>query len=413
MGVRRAAQLSGAMTSPRDESLDDAEVHIAALEAAGLIDAALAARLRAAATGAMGSAGEPALPSWEPVGTVGAFFGPVVTITELFAYLGAAFLFGGWLAFIGNLSETSHPTEIIAGGLALSALAMFGLGAVLARGDRRRRRGAGVVFLATTFLTAGSAAYVVQMDFLRNTFQDQAPGILIAAVAVVVAAFLRRWLPSVMTQFGLVVSLAGLAGAILSWLRSLVYQPEVGGGVVLNPVPVPPEPVGLLVAAAIGWLLAALGLGLLGTFEARRATADPAAGRRAAITRFLAGLVAIVGTATSLTPSGPLGGDAYGRLIEPWIADLAIALVAAVLLERAFRRDSTAFILPGAFGLIIALTDLNFSYLAQSVYIGLLIEGGILLGVGFLASRVRRRLNRFDADPGLAKTGIPTPPPAG
>ena len=105
--------------------------------------------------------------------------------------------------------------------------------------------------------------------------------------------------------------------------------------------------------------------------------------------------------ANELTQSGSLGGDQYGRLLEPWIADLAIAVVAAVLLERAFRRDSTAFILPAAIGLILAMTDFNFSYLAQSTYVGLLIEGEILLAVGYLGSRVRRRL----ADP--ARRTIP------
>ena len=403
------------MTDPEGTARDDAEVHIAALESAGLIDAALAARLRAAALALPGAQVAQPLPGPEPGGTVGSFFGPVVTITELFGYLGALFLFGGWLAFIGNLSQTSHPTEVIAGGLALSALVMFGLGLALARGDPRRRRGAGVAFLATTFLAAGSAAYVVQMDFLRNTLQDQAPGILIALVAVVVAAALRRVLPAVATQVGLVVSLSGLAGAILSWVRSIVYPTDFGGGggFTTNPTPAPAESVGLVVAAALWWLLVAFGLGLLALYETRRERSDPAAGRRASTTRFLAGLLAVGGVANELTHSGSLGGDQYGRLLEPWIADLAIAVVAAILLERAFRRDSTAFIMPGAIGLIIALTDLNFSYLAASIYVGLLIEGGILLIVGFLASRVRRLLNGPTDDSELPNTGIPTPPPAG
>ena len=100
----------------------------------------------------------------------------------------------------------------------------------------------------------------------------------------------------------------------------------------------------------------------------------------------------MLGAASELTASGSLGGDEYGRLIEPWMADLAILAIAAVLLERAFRRDSTAFVLPAAIGLILAMTDFNFSYLAQSRSIGLLIEGGILLAVGFVGTRIRRRL---------------------
>jgi len=384
----------------------DAEVHIAALEAAGLIDAPLAARLREAAAGADGSR-----PS--SVGAAGSFFGPSITVGELFAYLGAAFVFGGWIAFIANLSTTSHPTEILTGALALSALVTFGLGLLLARGDSRRRRGAGVVFLATTILAAGSAAYLVQMDFLRNTLQDQAPGVLIAVVAVVVAAALRRVLPAVATQIGLVLSLAELGAAILSWVQSIVYPTDFGsgGGFTTNPAPTPAEPVGLIVAAAAWWLLLAFGLGLLALFEARHEATDPAAGRRAATTRFLAGLVAVAGAASALTTSGSLGGDQYGRLIEPWIADLALLAIAAVLLERAFRRDSTAFILPAAIGLILAMTDFNFSYLAQSTYVGLLIEGAILLLVGFIGSRLRGRLRGASRIPAIDVPDPPAEPP--
>lgn len=387
--------------------MSDPEVHIAAWEAAGLIDGPLAARLREAAAGGGGSTP----PS---VGAAGSFFGPTITVGELFAYLGAAFVFGGWIAFIANLSMTSHPTEILTGALALSALVTFGLGLLLGRGDSRRRRGAGIAFLATIFLAAGSAAYLVQMDFLRNTLQDQAPGVLIGLVAVVVAAGLRRVLPAVATQVGLVLSLAELGGAILSWVQSIVYPTNFGsgGGPTMNPAPTPAEPVGLVVAAAAWWLLLAFGLGLLALFEARHEATDPAAGRRAATTRFLAGLVAVAGAASALTASGSLGGDQYGRLIEPWMADLALLAIAALLLERAFRRDSTAFILPAAIGLILAMTDFNFSYLAQSTYVGLLIEGAILLLVGFIGSRLRGRLRgRSDRVPATDAPDPPAEPP--
>ena len=92
---------------------------------------------------------------------------------------------------------------------------------------------------------------------------------------------------------------------------------------------------------------------------------------------------------------------------EPWIGDLALMAIAAVLLERAFRRDSTAFILPAAIGLILAMTDFNFSYLAQSTYVGLLIEGGILLMVGFIGSRLRGRLRGAGRSPTI---DVPDPP---
>lgn len=208
--------------------MSDPEVHIATWESAGLIDAPLAARLRATIP-------EPA-PAQLSGGSAGSFFGPSITIGELFAYLGAAFVLGGWLAFIAELSSTSHPTEILAGSLAASALAMFGFGLFLARGDRRRHRAAGVAFLATIVLATGSAAYVVQTDALRNTLQDQAPGVLIALVAVLVAAGLRRVLPAVTTQVGLLLSLTSLWAAVLGWVQSIVYPSDFGDGMAPTPV---------------------------------------------------------------------------------------------------------------------------------------------------------------------------------
>jgi len=388
--------------------MSDPEVHIAAWEAAGLIDAPLAARLRAAATGPGGAPSEVPAAAQTSGGSAGSFFGPNITIGEFFAYLGAAFVLSGWLAFIAELSSTSHPTEILAGALALSALAMFGFGLFLARGDRRRHRAAGIAFLVTTFLAAGSAAYVVQTDVLRNTLQDQAPGVLIAFVAVLVAAGLRRALPAVATQVGLILSLIALWGAYNAWAQSILYPTDFGDGVGYVPNAAP-EPAWLILAAAGWWLLLALGLGILALYEARREAVDNGARNRAATTRFLAGLVAVLGVTTQLTSSGSLGGDQYGRLIEPWIADLALLAIVAVLLERAFRRGSTAFVLPAAIGLILAMTDFNFSYLAQSRSIGLLIEGGILLAVGFVGTRIRRRLGRSGAGPAAP---APDPPPA-
>ncbi|HEX7472368.1 MAG TPA: hypothetical protein VF323_04745 [Candidatus Limnocylindrales bacterium] len=382
--------------------MSDPEVHIAALERAGVIDAALAARLREAAAGAplAPSPTDPDARTTPSVGarpgptSAGSFFGPSVTVGEMFAYLGVAFLLGAWTAFLARVAGTTDRNAILTGGTTVAALAMFGLGVVLARGDPRRRRGAGVAFIATTSLAATAAAFLVQLDFLVNTLQDQAPGILIAGVAVAVAVGLRRLLPAVSTQLGLLGALTGLAAAILSWLQQFVHPSDLGGGFTTNPSSPAAEPVGLVLVAGAWWLLVALGLGIVGLFEARAIGADDGATRRAAITRFWAGLVAVVGLASALTHTGNLGGDRYGRVLEPWIADLAILALAAVLTERAFRRGSNAFILSAAIGLIIALTDFNFTYLSESTDVGLLIEGGILLGVGFAGDRLRRRLDR-------------------
>jgi len=83
--------------------------------------------------------------------------------------------------------------------------------------------------------------------------------------------------------------------------------------------------------------------------------------------------------------------------VEPWIGDLALLVLSAILVERAFRRDATSFIYAAALGLLIALTDFNLNYLSDSTEVALLIEGLILLAVGVAADRLRRRIGRDDA----------------
>ena len=83
--------------------------------------------------------------------------------------------------------------------------------------------------------------------------------------------------------------------------------------------------------------------------------------------------------------------------MEPWIGDLALLVLSAILVERAFRRDATSFIYAAALGLMIALTDFNLTYLSGSTEVALLIEGLILLAVGVIADRLRRRIGRGEA----------------
>lgn len=379
--------------------MSDPEVHIAAWEAAGLIDAPLAARLRAASAPTVAEALAEVPATARPT-SAGSFFGPVVTIGEVFAYLGLSFLLGAWVAFVASFagSGAGHRGAIIAGGLGLAALALIGLGLFLKRGDARRRRGAGVAFAEATVLAAVAGEYLVQIAFLRIALQDTVPAVLVTAIAAAVALALRRLLPALITQFALLGWLTGLAGGVFLWIQWIVFPDSnpFGGG--SGPSSPTLTPMGQVLGGAGWWLLVALGLGVIAIVEMRNGAGDPATVRRVGLTRFWAGLVAVVGLASALTQSGfkgfdAFGNESYGRIIEPWIADVAILALAVVLVERAFRRNSTAFILAGAAGLIIALTDFNVAYLAQSTYIGLLIEGGILLAVGFGGDRLRRRVS--------------------
>ena len=109
-----------------------------------------------------------------------------------------------------------------------------------------------------------------------------------------------------------------------------------------------------------------MAIALIGLREADIADrdADPGAGRRAAISRFWAGILAVVGLASAVTRSAAFADGEYGRVVEPWIGDLALLVLSAILVERAFRRDATSFIYAAALGLLIALTDFNVTYLS-------------------------------------------------
>ena len=393
-----------------DQVLD----RIAAWEAAGLIDAATAERLRAAE--AAQSRREAAEATWPaelappprrgPT-SVAAIFGPGVTIGEMFAYLGGAFLLGAYETFVVRAAGFGAASDLpLALGWAAAAIALGVLGVVLRSGDDRRRRAAGVMF-ALSVAHAGSAG--AAMASLAG-MEWPGAGAIGALVASAVAIGLRLLHPALLTQVALLISLTTLAGLLLSWLESVVV-PQGQFDDIGNPIPVDgPDPLLLVVVSAAWWLALALIVGLIGLREANTAGDDPAAGRRAALTRLWAGLVAVIGLATAVTRSGysfdPVAGN-YGRVVEPWIGDMAILILAAVLVERAFRRDASTFVYAAALGLMIALSDFNFSYLSSSTELGLLIEGVILLGAGVGADRLRRRIGREEPEPEIAAPVAP------
>ncbi len=383
-----------------DQVLD----RIAAWEAAGLIDAATAERLRAAETAQSrreAADTQPAgagAPARRGPSSVAAIFGPGVTIGEMFAYLGGAFLLGAYETFVVRIGGFGAGSELpIAAGWAVAAVALGIIGLVLRNGDDRRRRAAGVMF-ALSVGHAGSAG--AAMASLAG-IEWPGAGVVGAVVASSVAIGLRLLHPALLTQVALLVSVTTFAGLLLSWLESLVV-PEPQFTDIGDPIAVGPDPVLLVVVSAAWWIGLALIVGLIGLREANTADEDPGAGRRAALTRLWAGLVAVIGLASAVTRSGynydPVAGN-YGRVIEPWIGDLALLVLAAILVERAFRRDASTFVYAAALGLIIALSDFNFTYLSSSTELGLLIEGVILLGAGVGADRLRRRIGHPEPEP--------------
>lgn len=390
-----------------DQVLD----RIAAWEAAGLIDAATAERLRAAeAAQSRREAGdtqpvESAPPARRGPSSVASVFGPGVTIGEMFAYLGGAFLLGAFETFVvrssAGIEGRSFLTLTI--GMAVAAVALTACGLFLRRGDARRHRAAGVVFaLAVVHIAAAVAAGAE-----GSGFRWPAVGAIGAGVATLAAIGYRLLHPSLLTQGALLASLTTFAGLLLSWLESVVVPQPVHTDLGDVSPPGGPDPIVLVVVSAIWWLGLAVIVGLIGLREARTSDEDPAAGRRAALTRLWSGLVAVIGLATSVTRQGPNAANDFGRIVEPWIGDLAILVLAAVLVERAFRRDASTFVYAAALGLIIALTDFNFTYLLLSPERGLLIEGVILLGAGVAADRLRRIIGRPELEPEIASPVAP------
>jgi len=379
--------------------MSDVLERIATWETAGLIDRPTADRLRAAeaATATAGPSQRRADSIVHRRSGASAMFGPGISIAEIFGYLGGAFLLAAWSAFIARTSGESSDPEIAIGLMALLAAAVLaGLGLRLRLIDERGSRAAGVAFLLSATYAGGAAA-----AFVTGLGADwPVSGVIGSAAGLAVAGVLHVIHPSVLTQVGVLAWLTGLAASILSWLQVSFFPSDVFEATGL-PTATGPDPIILVVASAAWWLATAVLIGLIGLREARSGgkAADPAAGRRAAISRFWAGMTAVIGLALAVTQSAALGVYEYGRVLEPWVGDLALLVLSAILIERAFRRDATSFMYAAALGLIVALTDFNVSYLSNSAEVALLIEGLILLAVGVGADRLRRRIGHEDDEP--------------
>lgn len=398
--------------------MGDARVleRIEAWEAIGLIDHETADRLRSAERAAPSAEVEVAVrrPS-----VVAAFFGPALTVAELFAYIGAGFVLAAWHTIVATYAFRDSPLGVPAPALAF-LLAQYAIPAIILSiaglfaigGSERQRRFAGVAFGVATwhiFQTVQVGLQPSEAGFENGLSRDV--GAVLAALSAIVAALVyRRVHPAVLTQITFLAAVAFLASRLLQVAEGQWYWPSVSSNGTVDPI-LARARVGITIA---WWLACALVFGLVARYERRRAEAAPdlddgAAARRAAVSAWAAGLTAIAGTAIAVIQS-----DYNGRALEPWLGDLAILAVAVVLLALAFRRGASAYLYPGALGLIVAFTDLNNQYIAGQVGIGvaLLVEGVILLGAGLFAGRIRRRLDARGRgpEPGSDEPGMPAAP---
>jgi hypothetical protein len=390
--------------------MSDALEHIATWEAAGLIDESTADRLRGAEQLHPTSTTEDRAQAGVPTGSVASrMFGPSVQVAEVFGYLGGGFIIAAWSAFMATTAGSGGDPEITVGVLGLLAAGVLTALAIRLRlGDERSSRAAGVVLLVALGFVSGSA-----FSLLNGTVVEwPLVGVIVSAVVVLVAVGYRVLHPSALTQVGVLASLTALAASVLVWLQETVFPQTFNEttGVVTQSGP---DPIVLVIASAAWWLAIAVGMGLLGLAEARNIgnPSDPTAASRAAITRFWAGLLAVIGLSTSISRSAPTSSGEYTRVLEPLLGDIALLVLSAVLVERAFRREATSYIYAAALGLIVALTDINVSYMADSTSVALLVEGLILLAVGFGADRLRRRVGQTGpGSPGDVGVGGQAPP---
>jgi len=382
---------------------------IAAWEADGLIDGDTAARLRASEGSTADSAPEPSTAvAAGRSSALAAAFGPGLSIVEVFAYLGGAFLVAAWHVLSHNIfAPASDLTGAVTPNYAgigvewLLPAVVLGIGGIVLAGVQDRlRRAAGVVLaLSTIHAYEGVVMLLVRAD------SDQTLPLLAASlVAVVIALVFRRLYAGVLTQLTLLASLLWLGSTGLNVIdRSLFgpsYDPTANADTILRPL-----------GTIAWWLIWAVLFALDARWERRRGAAGdddagPAA-RRAGVSRVMSGLTAVVGTTTGIAVFG-----ANGRILEVWIGDVILLVVVAILLVAAFRFGTTTYLLAGALGIVIALSDLNQAYVAQQTGTGvaLLLEGLILIGVGFIGDRLRRRLG---GGPGLISIGGPADPVPG
>jgi hypothetical protein len=366
---------------------------IAAWESAGLIDAATAERLRAAEVAAARS--EEATPEPSRSSVISNFFGPAVSIVEAFSYLGGAFVLSAWGVLVTRLSnEAGQATRewVLVAGFAIPAVVFFVIAMFLHGRSQRLDRAAGVAFLLSVALIWSGVTLNVEI------FTDGALPLVAGAGAALVAAAAYRWFhPSTLTEIGLLAAITGLVQALLQLVDELVFRPpDELGAVVSRGIPG-------VVAESAAWIICGVLIGLIALAESRGAGAGAA--RRATVARFWAGIVVVAGVSMALTRT-ECGPDACSRVLEPWVADAILLVVSAVLVERAFRRESGAFVLAATLGVIIALTDFNFSYFAEATgtEVALLVEGLLLIAIAIAAERISRRVGRS----GSGTPGKPT-----
>jgi hypothetical protein len=352
---------------------------IAAWQAAGLIDPETAERLRAAEATSEASAAPRAGVGWL-AGHGG------LSAAEFFGYLGGGFVLAAyyWIVAQNAPGDGGHAIGIAAG---VAAAGFVAAGYALRTGAGGRARAS-----AALLLFGGVQAWWSGLLLLDAVISDpDLRGVVASLVWLGIALLAGRAAVGLATRAGVLAAssasawtAAGLAGA---WL-----------------FPAPPDDQGFAVAGdplrtllLFAWFaVVGTALGWFAEREAAGATDDPSHWRRLTLTRFWAAMTVVVGGSTAV-----LGwGFAGGRGLAPFLGDALLLTGSGAIAVFALRVGSFAYLLPVGLAVLIALTDLNGTYVVASTGLGgaLLLEGLVLIAVGWGIEMLRRRLAARGAD---------------
>jgi hypothetical protein len=380
---------------------------IAAWERAGLIDHALALRLRAAEAAETGGAAATA--GAEATGAGGAVIpspieGPASSarvrsssfILEFFAYLGGLFLLLAWYAWFVNEMPASESLRNRGIAIATLAPALF-LGSVgwvlAARDDDHLRRAAAIAF-AVTIPNAGVGAWALLRASVVPADGEATAVAVGAGVALGVAVLARIRRPSAITQAALLAAWGALALALASWFENALWSTAIDDRydeVVARSTD--EQLVWNVVRLGWWWLVAAIPALVM----VRRPDRGLGHEARDAVTRIGIGTIAVLGTASAALATYDWSSSRGGEpIFGPWPAAAILLGVGAVFIAAARFSGSRIHLVTAGVSIVVALTYLNVEFVADAVgaAAALLVEGLILLGVAALGWAAGRALTR-------------------
>lgn len=337
--------------------------------AEGLIDQETAERLRAAEAGGAHGAGTPSSLS-----------GPSdwlrFSAVEFFAYIGIGFVVAAYYWAV-----TQQTSEELALGIAIAlASAVFLIAGWVTRG----RVGAIGRAASPALLVGGLQVPFATFLMLEPAELVEVLRLALAAFVWLVVALAATWrLRSLPTQIGWLSAAVAFAWFTAAYLGEVLFGSSEG----FEP---DAQDTMRYLLLAISMVVVAMFAALVGEREARDAAGDPGARRRAALTRFWAGMTAVVGLSVTLLV--PASADL--ATVEPIVCQAIVLLAALVLVAVSARTSALSYLLPGGLGVVLALTAFNAEYISDEIGTAgaLLVEGLVLLGAGVGVQVARSRL---------------------